>query len=52
MVALELKDDIFVANLMSSLNPEPWELRKRLPSFEDVDRLKRRVRNHLENPKG
>ena len=29
---LEMKDNVFVANLMASLNPEPWELRKRLNS--------------------
>ena len=30
----ELKDEVFVAELMATLNPEPWErvLRKRLKS--------------------
>ena len=27
--SLQIKDDIFVANLMASLNPEPGELQKR-----------------------
>ena len=47
--SLQMKDDIFLANLMASLNPEPWELRKRLRSHVPVNHLKQRVKKRLNN---
>jgi len=32
---------------MANLNPEPWELRKRLKSQRPVNNLKRKVRDRL-----
>jgi len=47
--SLEMKDDIFVANIMASLNPEPWEMRKKLKSPRPVDHVKRRSRQRIES---
>jgi len=44
-VSLEIKDDIFVANLMATLNPEPWEIKKRLKSQIPVNHLRRKARD-------
>ena len=46
-VSLVIKDDIFLADLMASLNPKPRELRKRLKSHKPVNRLKRKVNERL-----
>lgn len=44
-VSLEIKDDVFVANLMATLNPEPWEIKKRLKSQIPVDHIRRKARD-------
>ena len=48
-VSLGIKDDVFVANLMASINPEPWELRKRMRTPKPVNHMKRRIRKRLES---
>ena len=46
--SLQLKDDIFVANLMASLNPEPGELQKRLKSQIPMNHVRIRCAKQLE----
>ena len=45
----QLKEDILVANIMASLDPEPGELQKKLNSPRAVNHLKRRVRQRFES---
>ena len=46
--SLQLKDDIFVANLMASLNPEPGELQKRLKSQIPINHVRIRCNKQIE----
>ena len=48
-VKIEIKDDVFVANLMATLKPEPWELHKRLKSQKPIDHVRRRIQSNLDN---
>ena len=43
-----IKEDVIVANIMASLNPDPWELHKKMKSLEPVNHMRRRIKERID----
>ena len=45
---MEIRDDVLAAKILASLKPEPWELKKKMASPKQSNRLKRKVQQRFD----